>query len=279
MIKSYTYHATKPGKNVLVFGAVHGDEVCGTRAIERLIQEFEKGDIELCQGSITLVPICNPRAYEKNTRQTEENLNRVFKRHNNPSFYESTLANILTFYVDRCDYLLDLHSTSAGGTPFVFNDYPNDDQTRGLASSTGVEFSVTGWPELYAQKATLSNGDTVGYAHEQKKCGVVLECGAHTEAKAIDLAVEAILGVASFANIIERPLENIRQIEIQVCDVFLYEEKATYTKPWNRLHKINKDEIVAITQSGKKILAPYNGYLIMPKENPRFGEEWFYFGQ
>ncbi|MEI6774135.1 MAG: succinylglutamate desuccinylase/aspartoacylase family protein [bacterium] len=74
-------------------------------------------------GQITLIPICNPKAYEADKRYYEVNLNRIFKKHANPEKYEEKLANVLTAYVENNDYLLDLHSMAANGVPCIFEDY------------------------------------------------------------------------------------------------------------------------------------------------------------
>ena len=66
--KSVTYQALNAGPKLIVLGAVHGNEVCGTQAITRIMAEIDRGDIVLRQGKLTFVPITNPLAYAKNER-------------------------------------------------------------------------------------------------------------------------------------------------------------------------------------------------------------------
>ena len=41
--KSVSYAAVAPGTRLIVLGAVHGNETCGTRAIARVIAEIDAG--------------------------------------------------------------------------------------------------------------------------------------------------------------------------------------------------------------------------------------------
>lgn len=63
MIRTYTFQGKYPGKHLLILGAIHGNEVCGTQAIEKLISQLESGEIVIENGSLTLVPVANEAAY------------------------------------------------------------------------------------------------------------------------------------------------------------------------------------------------------------------------
>src|SRR4029079_11004893 len=54
--KSITYSSASPGPRLIVLGAVHGDETCGTRAIERLVGELDRGEIAVAAGPLDVVP-------------------------------------------------------------------------------------------------------------------------------------------------------------------------------------------------------------------------------
>ena len=60
--KSVAYAGTRSGTRLVVLGAVHGDETCGTRAIERLAAELDAGTLRIESGRLTLVPVANPLA-------------------------------------------------------------------------------------------------------------------------------------------------------------------------------------------------------------------------
>ena len=48
--KSISYVSPRPGTRLVVLGAVHGDETCGTRAIERVVAELDAGTLTLVKG-------------------------------------------------------------------------------------------------------------------------------------------------------------------------------------------------------------------------------------
>lgn len=46
-LEMFMYSGSKPGKDLLVLGAVHGDEKCGTQAIRQIMSRIESGDIKI----------------------------------------------------------------------------------------------------------------------------------------------------------------------------------------------------------------------------------------
>ena len=84
-----------PGPRLLVTGAVHGNEVCGTLAIRRVLAEIESGALVIRRGSVTFVPVCNPLAFQRGQRAGDRNLNRALEPKPFPADYEDRLANWL----------------------------------------------------------------------------------------------------------------------------------------------------------------------------------------
>ena len=119
-IKSVKFESNNSSyPKLLVLGAVHGNETCGSKAIKDIIDDINSDKIKLKQGSVTFIEKSNPKAYEENKRYHETNLNRVIKKMENPILYEEKLGNILTAHIDECEYMLDLHSMPENGTPFA----------------------------------------------------------------------------------------------------------------------------------------------------------------
>ena len=59
----------------LVMGAIHGNEKCGTIAIDRVMSEIDSGHLKIVKGQGDLpIPIANPKAYELDQRYFERNL-------------------------------------------------------------------------------------------------------------------------------------------------------------------------------------------------------------
>ena len=113
----------------------------------------------------------------------------MFDYYPTPQGYEQTIASSIAQHINACDYLLDLHSMHANGTPFVFQDYP-DQETMAFAQSLGTHYIVSGRPEMYQD---LTSSDTLSYAHEQGKIGAVIECGAHEDPASGEIAYTAII--------------------------------------------------------------------------------------
>ena len=87
-LKSVAYASVKPGPRLIILGAVHGDETCGTRAIERVIGEIDAGTLRLAAGQLTLVPVTNPLAYANHHRAGDRNLNRKLTPTDTPRDFE-----------------------------------------------------------------------------------------------------------------------------------------------------------------------------------------------
>jgi predicted deacylase len=110
MIEIISIKGEQPGKKLLILGAIHGNETCGTYAIQEIIQKINEHKIIIKRGSISCIPICNPKAYKAGQRYIEKNLNRTITYHKNPLWYEDLLANEIIKQIKKCDYILDLHS-------------------------------------------------------------------------------------------------------------------------------------------------------------------------
>ncbi len=108
--KSVEYASRKDGVRLLVLGAVHGNEVCGTAAIHKLMSELDRGDVALSAGCLTLVPVTNALAHARGTRSGDRNLNRGLRPTTTPADNEDHIANWLCPVLARHDVLLDLHS-------------------------------------------------------------------------------------------------------------------------------------------------------------------------
>lgn len=122
-----------------ITAAVHGDEINGTGAIRRLIEE---PPFELKRGALVLVPVINIMGFERHSRYTPDrrDLNRTFPGSNKGSL-TARLANlIMVEVVRRCDFIVDLHTASIRRTNFpnVRADMEDPDCER-LAVAFGAE--------------------------------------------------------------------------------------------------------------------------------------------
>ena len=85
----------RAGPRLLVLGAVHGNETCGPRAIEKVLADFEADKLKLLRGNVTFVPITNPLAYQRGKREGDRNLNRNLRPTDKPQDFEDRIANAL----------------------------------------------------------------------------------------------------------------------------------------------------------------------------------------
>jgi predicted deacylase len=158
--QSVSFTGLAPGARLIVLGAVHGNETCGTRAIRRVIAEIESGQLGIVAGRVTFVPVANPLAYVRGQRMGDRNLNRNLVPTDTPVEFEDRVANWLCPLLAQHDALLDLHSFHTAGEPFVMLG-PEDNkgtlepfaraaEETALALSLGVHRFVDGWLDTYA---------------------------------------------------------------------------------------------------------------------------------
>ena len=150
----------RAGPRLIVLGAVHGNETCGPRAIERVMAEFESEKLNLLRGNVTFVPVTNPKAYERGHREGERNLNRNLGPKAEPQDFEDRIANVLCPLLAQHDVLIDLHSFQSPGEPFAMigpmvnegtlEPFALTEHEEALAVRLGPQRLVEGWLETYA---------------------------------------------------------------------------------------------------------------------------------
>lgn len=276
------FGGAKAGPRLLVLGAVHGDEVCGTDAIRAIVSQLENNQLELVCGEVTFVPICNPKAYAARLRHVGKNLNRMVAHYSNPQTYEEELANQLTGLIAASDYLLDIHSFESEGEAFVFQDY-TDDKAASFARCLGLNIIITGWPEMYADPAAyaINAGDTIGYAHQCGITGALIECGQHNDTHAAKIAEQAIINALMHLQMIGGRdfLEKFPNPKIiQARKVYPKHKEGVLAKNWQHLDAIAKGEILATYVDGAEETAPCDGIILLPNAKAAIGDEWFYLG-
>ena len=288
MIITHTFYAETPGPKLLVTGAVHGNEKCGTYAIRRILKEIEEGGLTLDRGSVTFVPICNPRAFNADKRFIERNLNRFLIPQEKPDCYEAQLGNILCSILADCDVLLDLHSYTVGGDPFVFIGPPNHKEYA-FADCLGAAAILTGWQSAYAasgrNNVNVDSEESTGTTEYVRRFGaiaVTLECGQHKAAESIEFAYQAIRRALNFLQLVSQPIEGHQQHTgtrlIEVKRVFYRGNGGAFTKAWKHLESVKKGDVIARDENENLIAIPEDGYLILPHVDTLNGTEWFYWG-
>ncbi|MDE1153984.1 MAG: succinylglutamate desuccinylase/aspartoacylase family protein [Micavibrio sp.] len=279
MLDTVVFDSGTPGPHLLITGAIHGDEVCGTIAIGRTIMELRTGIFKLDKGKVTFAPICNPKAYAANARYSDVNLNRVVQKHKAPSLYEHGLANDVTALIDTADVYLDLHSYSSGTLPFLFLDYDTPAH-RAYATALNIPHWVTGWNALYEDAKDLSTGDTMTYANGAGKLGILVECGLHSDPVAAlhgYKAIRAALAHFGIAEAFDKTPPAKPDIK-RMVSLEVKKKEGRMMQDWQHLDSITKGMPIAQYDDGETLTAPVDGVIILPGKKTALGEEWVYYG-
>lgn len=279
LIEKFVFKGKNDGLHLLVLGGIHGNETSGIKACKKIIYELNQGTIKLEKGVLTLVPICNPLAFQNNVRSMEENLNRVMKPHAVPQSYEQRLANEICPLIQENRMLLDLHSTHCkGDVPFAFCDYADEYNTP-LINALDVGYVLEGWPAMYAKQGEISDFSTEGYAHACGNTGTTLECGYHNEPAAGNIAYNAIISALKVYGMIDgtiKPAQKKTYIKMQSFEVKKTEGK--FCKNYKHLDSVSTGENIAVYNTGEVLQAPADGYILLPNHQAEIGSEWYYFG-
>jgi predicted deacylase len=308
-LRVHRYAGLAPGPRLVVTGAVHGNETAGTRGIERVLAEIERGEIDIVRGTVSFVPVCNPLAYANGRRMGDRNLNRRLQPTATPQDNEDRIAGVLCPLLAEHEVLLDLHSFRSPGRPFVMRG-PADNRgalepfahaaaEARLAAHLGVQRVVDGWMAAYAEGVARrrararESGLRPGAVHEdpsygvgttewmrsQGGYGVTLECGQHDDPAAPQVAYTAIRQALALLGIAELPLappagpfECLTLAEV----IDRHAEGDRFAREWRSFDPLAEGELIAVRADGTEVRAPRAGYIVFPDHSALPGHEWFY---
>ena len=301
--QSISFTGLASGARLVVLGAVHGNETCGTQAIRRVSGEIESGQWAMVAGSVTFVPITNPLAYARHQRMGDRNLNRNLAPTDAPVEFEDRIANWLCPLLAQHDALLDLHSFHTAGKPFVMLG-PQDNtgslepfarcaEETALALRLGVQRFVDGWLDTYAtgvarrlaagvsaREADVNYGvGTTEFMRAQGGIALTLECGQHDDPAAPAVAYRAILNTLAHLQLIAAPApptvadtEALRLYE--VIDRAHADDR--FARAWSSFDRVRAGELIGTRHNGTPVVADSDGYIVFPNPNAQPGQEWFY---
>jgi predicted deacylase len=304
--KSVNYTGLDAGPRIIIMGATHGNEVCGSMAIRRVMEELDSGKLRIVAGSVTFVPVVNPLAYAKNTRSGDRNLNRNLFPKPQPQDFEDHVSNWLCPLLAQHDVLLDLHSFNAKtGEPFVMvgpldNDGPLEPfhhmaQERALARRLGVRRFVTGWMAAYGGgvqrrvrgsaaelETVLRYGmGTTEYMRSTGGYALTLECGQHEDPNAPEVAYRAILNALAFLKLIDTPepapvpFEEMEALQMVVVHDKLHADDK-FIRAWASFDPVAEGEQIGVRADGTPVLAEFSGRILFPDVNAGPNQEWYY---
>ncbi len=309
---SVRYSGIKSGLNLIVLGAVHGNEICGTQAIEKIIDELDTKKKVITSGSVTFVPITNPLAFSKKQRMGDRNLNRNLNPNLNPTYFEDYVANWLCPLLSEHNVLLDLHSFHSPGSPFALIGPANNSgplepfkfakQEEELALKLGVKVFVDGWLDTYArgveyrcankndypQNSQLQNLDihygmgTTEFIRSKGGYGITLECGQHNDLSAPEVAYQAISNSLLHLGLVDGPLpmgiSNYQCLRIiEVIDKL--HEGDYFSQEWKSFDHVKAGQVIGTRHNGKKVFTNDDVKIMFPNTQALPGNEWFYLAE
>lgn len=310
-LRIHQYAALQPGPKLIVTGAVHGNEVHGSKAMAEIMKQLDSGELTLLRGVLTFVPIVNPLAHNLDRREGDRNLNRNLRPPIVPQDYEDRIARQLCPLLAAHDGLLDLHSFQSQGQAFAMvgprnnagdlEPFAHEAIESAVVARLGVTRIVEGWLSTYAEgirrrQARASDGSrkaqlvtdphygvgTTEYVRSTGGWAITLECGQHLDPEGPTVARLAILRTLVHLGLLApdaveafqpaAPLEMLRLYD--VIDRESMDDQ--FAREWKSFDAISQGELVGIRASGEKVLAPSSGRIVFPNVKSQPGTEWFY---
>lgn len=234
----HTIKGKKPGPTMGISASIHGDEVIGSEIIRRV---YEFVDEEQLAGTLLLLPVANPMAFEglsRNTPMDMNNLNRLFPGNKNGWVSELLADSIVENFLDRIDYYIDLHA--GGEVPIVDYIYIHNDEEMSKSFN---------FPLLY-RPSNPYEGTTATYTMEKGIPSVTVEIGGGPNfEKDIEKGFQGVINCLRHLNILpENP-------EITVEQTILTEIKIIRPKQGGMLVPEYDFESVGEKIEGKQVLS------------------------
>ncbi|PIU10857.1 hypothetical protein COT27_00950 [Candidatus Kuenenbacteria bacterium CG08_land_8_20_14_0_20_37_23] len=258
--------------NILLISGIHGDEKTGAQVLEQLISEIGSQKI---QGTINIIKVANPQAYQANQRlhpNDHKDLNRSFPSPGNNTPADN-LASILGEFAISHDLVVDLHTFPNQISPLI-----------GVLLSEGNEERRKESNELLK----IINPDLIWFldvqATEPQKGGSICSLALKKNITAFglelppdDLAsqdqmkrvVEGLKAVLVKLSVIDHqlPIKAAGKVPVYERQVYKSLDDGQFTPQKSILTRVNKNEIIGkITnqQTGqiKEIISPIDGVLL-----------------
>ena len=295
------FESLRPGPRLIVLGAVHGKEPCGPEAIARAVTEIRAGRPKIRRGCVTFVPVANPKAWRQRTREGDRNLNRDLCERTHPKNFEDRVGNRLCALLREHDVLLDIHSFSARGEPFVFagpennqgevEPFSNAEAEWDFAVRLGPSIVMHGWLDGYAR--FLAERERLGFAAGGIQEGVgtteymrfaggygaTIECGQHDDPASVEIGYAAILRALAHLGIVDAPAPAVSaRRAIRLTDSLLCGTEGDRLEGFRVTGEaVAAGEVIVRRAGGEALTAPRPGYLVFPDPKPLPGKQLCYF--
>ena len=196
----WRFEAGRPGPNLVIVALVHGNEIAGAIALERLL----RAGIRPATGALTL-GFANLEAFDRfdpfqptASRFVDEDMNRLWDaavldgpRHSS----ELVRARAMRSIVAEADILLDLHSMLWPSEPLILSG-PTE-RGRALASAIGTP------PLAVSDRGHVSGPRLIDYAPFTDPAGprvaILVEAGQHWQMATVDAMMATIAALVALS--------------------------------------------------------------------------------
>jgi len=259
-------HSGKKGPRIGFVCNVHGNELCGRKAVHRVLKDYE---IEC--GSLVLID-GNQEAALLNRRFVRSDMNRMFtdkqlamKEAKHDLKRAQYLASVIPGL--KLDQAVDFHSTSSEMKYPFSVCFPKAEH---LAEMCPV-VPIYGWPGIV--KGTL-----IEWIIDHGVPSLVVETGEHFSTKAVNVAEQVVLSVLSHYELInlKAPLKQKKQPKFNVLEHVQVSHGETFTlgREYASFEKLSPGELIARDEKREYRVPEEKGlYILMPatQENVRKG--------
>jgi predicted deacylase len=280
------FDSGRPGPGVVVSALVHGNELCGAVALDRLL----KAGLRPEAGRLSLAFV-NVAAFERfshaaphATRFLDEDFNRLWApeildgpRCIGGRSQELARARSLRPLFDAADFLLDIHSMSTTTEPLILAG-PTD---KGLDLAVAV-----GRPATIVRDAGHAAGprlrDYGAFADPRSpRNALLVECGQHFAPASAEVAYDVTLRFLATVGSISattasvygslQPPQAPRVIEVTER-VTAASDRFVFVQPFRGMDVVPQAGSVIALDDGRRVVTPYDDcVLVMPVERPQAG--------
>jgi len=274
------FEAVEPGPAVMIASLVHGNELCGAWAVQGLLE----AGLRPRRGSLTLA-FCNLAAFDRfdpanhdASRFVDEDMNRQWSepRLAQADSAERVRAAALRPFVERADWLLDLHSMHEPGPPLLLAG-PHRRAVDFATALGGVRHIVrdAGHSDGVRMRDFGRFGLPDGAA--DARTALLIECGFHGDPSSIAVArdtcyrflretgsVEAEALAAALAG--WRSPAPVRQVVLEVQGAVVAKDgNFRFVRPWQPLEVIPRSGTVIGFNGDELVRTPFDDcVLVMP---------------
>lgn len=277
----HIFEGKKPGPYTVILGSVHGNERVGKGVIDALIALCDEKT--LC-GTLVLI-VGNPEAYAADVRFLDVDLNRQFTMsHKSERDHKSVLnreeqrAKEIAPFLEKADYVLDIHSTSKPSVPFVYTETTAAHMK--LAMLLKTQYIVSAHPDFRPSELVSS---TDSYVDHHGGIGLTYEAGWNKNPLATKDVLTQTLHFLNAVGTLESGAKNPETLHppkwLQIeGHVLPKTSEFHFLQDFKNFDAVEAGEWVA--SDGKTIVkAPHSGYLVFPKLNFSIGSSAVYFAQ